>query len=447
VNAAFEPIAVGRRWPAPLSLPTLTGGLTLVLLSAGMAGALYRSPPSWTVVAAVCLGLSGVLALALARYEAAVGLGFLLFGVVQIEPAPPDGVFAVVMAVAVVTGRFNLARVPLTVGGLVGVFLVLNLLSSVEAVDPEAAGRFLTITLYLAAFSLWFTGYLDSTRRTRAVVKAYLAGAVLFALVASLALYLPIPGGDMLLRYEGTRAQGLFKDPNVFGPFLIPAALILIEETLRPRLLRSGALLKTAMFLALVGGVLFSYSRAAWLNFGVAVIVMLLILALRRGGSRRAVTVLAILLVAGTATVGVIAVTGSLGFLQERAQFQTYDVERFGAQRTGVALAEQYPFGIGPGQFDVVVPVSTHSTYVRALAEQGVLGLFTLIALMVATLVFAARNAVLGRDTYGIGSAALLAAWVGLVVNSFFVDTLHWRHLWLVAALVWVGTRRPAGAP
>jgi hypothetical protein len=23
------------------------------------------------------------------------------------------------------------------------------------------------------------------------------------------------------------------------------------------------------------------------------------------------------------------------------------------------------------------------------------------------------------------------------------VDTLHWRHLWLVAALIWAGTMRP----
>ena len=31
----------------------------------------------------------------------------------------------------------------------------------------------------------------------------------------------------------------------------------------------------------------------------------------------------------------------------------------------------------------------------------------------------------------------LLGLWVGLIVNSFFVDTLHWRHLWLVAGLIW----------
>ncbi len=62
------------------------------------------------------------------------------------------------------------------------------------------------------------------------------------------------------------------------------------------------------------------------------------------------------------------------------------------------------------------------------------------LALVLTTLVLALRNAVLGRDSYGIGSAALLGAWVGILVESFVIDSNHWRHLWLVAALIWVGT-------
>ena len=54
----------------------------------------------------------------------------------------------------------------------------------------------------------------------------------------------------------------------------------------------------------------------------------------------------------------------------------------------------------------------------------------------------ALRNVVLGRDAYGIGTAALLGAWCGLIFNSVVVDTLHWRHLWVVAALVWAGAAR-----
>jgi hypothetical protein len=59
----------------------------------------------------------------------------------------------------------------------------------------------------------------------------------------------------------------------------------------------------------------------------------------------------------------------------------------------------------------------------------------------------ALRNAVAGRDTHGIASAALLAAWCGILANSVFVDTLHWRHLWLVAGLIWAAqTSSSAGA-
>ncbi len=119
-------------------------------------------------------------------------------------------------------------------------------------------------------------------------------------------------------------------------------------------------------------------------------------------------------------------------------------MERIGAQRTGVELASEHPFGVGPGQFEELSPVATHSTYVRVLAEQGVLGFFGFLAVMLATLLFAVRNAARGISTYGIGSAALLAAWCGLLVNSLAVDTLHWRHLWLVAALIWVAAMRPA---
>jgi O-antigen ligase len=176
------------------------------------------------------------------------------------------------------------------------------------------------------------------------------------------------------------------------------------------------------------------------------------IIALRRGGGARAFRAIAGLLVALAITGAVIGASGSVAFIEQRAQLQGYDSERFGAQRAGTELVQQYPTGVGPGQFKFHHPVETHSTYVRVLVEQGYLGLIVWTVLSVATLVLALRNAVLGRDTYGIGSAALLGAWCGLLFNSAVVDTLHWRHLWLVAALIWAGSMRrqsnaPAGSP
>ena len=50
-----------------------------------------------------------VLALAIARSHAAVALAFALLGVVLVEPAPSDGVFLVLMAIAVVGRRFRVS--------------------------------------------------------------------------------------------------------------------------------------------------------------------------------------------------------------------------------------------------------------------------------------------------------------------------------------------------
>ena len=93
--------------------------------------------------------------------------------------------------------------------------------------------------------------------------------------------------------------------------------------------------------------------------------------------------------------------TGSSNFLEERAHLQSYDTERFGAQRGGIELAETHPIGIGPGQFELLEPISAHSTYVRALAEEGVAGLVVLVALLLATLGVAVRNVMRGRTRPG----------------------------------------------
>jgi O-antigen ligase len=442
IDATARPSGAGVR-----PVPGIALGALILLVGTALANALYRYPPSLPVVLAAGIGMTSVLALTLWSYEAAVVLGLLLFGIVHLEPAPTDAVFAIVIAVALVTGRFNVDRVPLAVFSLVGSFIVLNILSAIEAVDTQVAVRFMTITLYLCVFGIWFTSYVNSERRARQVVIAYTVPATLFALLSTLALFGPVPKGELLLAYKGTRATGLFQDPNVFGPFMVPAALIILQEILDPRLLRARMSLKITTFLILTGGALFSYSRAAWGNYLVGVVVLLAVLMMRRGGGRRALAMVVVLVVTTLGVAGTLSATGSLGFLEERAHVQSYDTQRFGAQRFGVELAAKHPAGIGPGQFELLAPISAHSTYVRALAEQGVLGLAVIGALFLATLLYAGSNAITGRDTYGIGSAALLGAWVGLLVNSFVVDTLHWRHLWFVAALIWIGAMRPVSRP
>jgi O-antigen ligase len=221
----------------------------------------------------------------------------------------------------------------------------------------------------------------------------------------------------------------------------VPIALIVAEEIFHPRLLRMRRSARVLCFLALCVGVVFSYSRAAWLNLAIGIIVLIVLVTLRRP-DRRAISLVMTVLVGAVAIGGAIVVTGSLSFLKERAKLQSYDSHRFAAQGRGLAVGLTHPFGVGPGQFDVISPLSSHSLYIRSLSEQGPLGLLVMVALIIATFVYAASNVMRGRDTYGISAAALMAAWAGVVANSFFVDTLHWRHLWLVAGLIWAGAMR-----
>lgn len=438
----MEVAAAGRRPRA-----FITGGIGLLAAAAALTAfatvlsfLLHDHPPTSLVVFGFAVVLLGALALAVLAYDVAIAIGVLLLAAVRFQPAPTDVVFAVLIVVGLVMSRFRLRRIVPGAALLVGTFLAINLLAAVDAVDGRRAASFLGITVYVAALGLWLASYVNSWPIARRVASWYVVAAVASALLSTLALIVPFPGHHLFTRIG--RAEGLFKDPNVFGPFLVPAALIVLEEILSPRMLASRRSTKLLAFLVLTLGVLFSYSRAAWLNLVVGLVVVLVVVGLRRGGGRRAARALAVIIATIAVISAVVAFTGSLGFLEERARVQTYDTSRFGAQSESVNWAVRTPFGIGPGQFEKYAGTAAHSLYARTLAEEGVPGFVAILALMLATLGWAGRNAILGRDTYGIGSAALLGAWCGLLVNGIFVDTLHWRHLWLVAALIWAGASR-----
>ncbi|WP_259314665.1 O-antigen ligase family protein [Capillimicrobium parvum] len=415
----------------------LLAGLASIPAGMAMALALYRYPPAPAIAVGAGAGLVCLLALTLANLHAAVALGVVLLGVVAFEPAPSDAVFFAVIAVSAVTGRLHLRAAPGPAIGILVVLGALNVISAMQVADPQRAALFFSITMYLAIFALWLPSYVVSRPRAQLILRAYVVAAVTSAVIGVAALLALIPGAELFT--ESSRARALFQDPNVFGPFLIPALLMVLEEIPHPRLLRSGTVAKAVLSAILAVGVLFSYSRGAWLNLAVGLAVMVGVLALRRGGARQALAFVAVASCAAAVVVAIVIATGAGGFLAERARPQTYDTQRFSGQRAGLQPAEEYPLGAGPGQFESIAGISAHSTYARVVGEQGFLGLAALIAFLGYTLLAAIRNAAAGRSTFGIGSAALLGAWCGMLANSAVIDTLHWRHLWLVAGLIWAG--------
>jgi hypothetical protein len=433
--------------PSRLAIPF--AGMVALIFAVGIVVVIDKVAPSLPLAIVAGLGLVGLVGLAVGRYEAAVALGFLMSGVVKFEPAPPDGIFAVIIAVAVVTGRLRVDRVPAPVAALLAGLVSINILSFAAADSIGEGVRFVAITFYVIAFAVWLAGYADRESRGRQIVIAWLAIGIFSAILGTAALQLPnFPMRLEFITDGNARSSALFKDPNVFGPFLIPIMVILLEEIIAPRLLRIRAITGMSLLVVLVIGLVFSFSRAAWANGLLSMAIMLLILLLRRRHTARILGMLGGLSIVGMVVLAFVVFSGQASFIGQRAQLQSYDTERFGAQRAGVEIASHYPVGVGPGNFQFHYPIETHSTYVRVLAEQGPFGLVLWISLCLVTLGLAIANAFAGRNAAGIGSAALLGCWCGLLFNSFVVDTLHWRHLWVVAGLIWAAAlvgRRDGG--
>ncbi|MFZ0342013.1 MAG: O-antigen ligase family protein, partial [Gaiellaceae bacterium] len=287
---------------------------------------------------------------------------------------------------------------------------------------------------YMVVLGVWLSWAFAKRRWVRVGMKWYVIGTVVSAALGPLALY-----GHLSSRlvYENSRAMGLFKDPNVYGAFLVPAAIILLDEIAEPRLLGWRRRTNVALFAIVSLGVVVSYSRAAWLNYAVAILTLVFVQSHRRGGLRRAARSIGILVGCALAGLAMLAATGSLSFLLERSHLQTYDQQRFSNQDVAFSDMFRHVFGFGPGQTEILRPLSTHSSFVRAAFEQGFLGLAMLVLVMVTTLICAVRLARHTVEVNGVGTGALLGIWLGQVANSFFIDTLHWRHLWVWAALIW----------
>jgi hypothetical protein len=363
--------------------------------------------------------------------------GFALLGIVRIEPAPVDFVLAVLIA-ATYAVRHAQPRIPAFIAIPLSLFGAVTVLSMVNATDLHRAITYEFITIYLIALGVWLSWAFTQERWVKLAMKTYIIVAVVCGALGPLALYGPLPHKSTFI-YAGSRAMGLFKDPNVYGAFLVPAAVILLEELTTPRLLGWAKKWVLASFGLTSIGVVVAYSRAAWLDYAIAVTVLLGVEATRRGGLKQAVKTISLLVLGGIAGIVVLFASGSTSFLLERSHLQAYDQQRFANQGSAIDDMTRHWFGYGPGQSEVRLPLATHSFFVRAAFEQGLVGFMTLTLVLLGTAYCAYVLARKSLHVHGVGTAALLGIWLGQAANGFFIDTMHWRHWWIFAGLIWCG--------
>src|SRR5690606_18473231 len=121
------------------------------------------------------------------------------------------------------------------------------------------------------------------------------------AVIGTLSYLGLFPAADLFLLYG--RARAMFKDPNVYGPFLILPAAYALQRVL---LTRGWAMLFSgAIYIILLVGVFVSFSRAACGHAaGPSPLVVLLVFLI--GANARAKVRIIILSMAGLASVAVL---------------------------------------------------------------------------------------------------------------------------------------------
>jgi hypothetical protein len=290
-----------------------------------------------------------------------------------------------------------------------------------------------------AAAMLFASLYAENTLARISVTRsAYILTATVAAF-CGVAGYLHLfPGADMFAPYG--RALGAFKDPNVYGPFLIWPALVVIERMMTKRI----GLINLVVLGTLLFGLLLSFSRGAWFHFAVSCAVMLAIsvlvapsnaLRIRIAGLAAAgVGVLAVLLVI------LLSIPSIGGFFFERAQLlQDYDVGqggRFVLQQLALQGILDYPAGLGPEEFSRIHGLQPHNVYLQVFMVSGWFGGLSYILLLLSTLWVGLRS-IFVRTPWQAYTIVTFATFVGEIAEGFVIDTDHWRHFFLLLGMVW----------
>jgi len=216
----------------------------------------------------------------------------------------------------------------------------------------------------------------DTAARLDMLRRGLLVGATIAATAGIAGYFNLVPGGhDLLTLYE--RARGTFKDPNVFGAFLILPALFALQSVVSDRF---GKSFRNAMAFGIMSlAILLAFSRAAWggLILTSAFMLALMVLTSRSHSQRSRIIVMT--LVAAILAIVLVAVLLSFDSIAEmfkqRASFeQSYDsgrFGRFGRYVLGADMALDLPFGIGPLQFNRYFPEDTHNSYLNAFMSGG----------------------------------------------------------------------------
>ncbi len=370
-----------------------------------------------------------------------LGLTMAVSSVVFIEPAPYDVLVLAMLCIFLVRG-LRFPHEMRAAALCLGLFAIGNLLAAASSPDPLTTLRSLSVRLYMVLAWCLFTSLIATNPPLvlRTIWSGYTFAAVLAVIWGALEYF----GLISVENWEGgLRAKGPFKDANVFAPFLVPVALYTLKELYSS----DSAVRKTvygSLFMLMAFGILISFSRGAWLSFIVAFSLFSLFCLVSMKSVRERLTwMLAnmLLVLAAVSLLGVAVATTSVAdrFFQRAVLTQKYDLDRGGrfyTQQRAIKEIGSTPLGVGPGRSDDVLGLEPHNLYLHIFFEAGWIGGLGFVAFLFLSF-YRSLNLFRWQSSLRGEFFVVFASTFGTLLQSFFIDSTHWRHFWLLFAMTW----------
>jgi O-antigen ligase len=231
------------------------------------------------------------------------------------------------------------------------------------------------------------------------------------------------------VRYEGLRLSGMLLDPNAYGGFLVVTLVILEASSFGPAPLFG----RTTLWISRVSlclGILFTFSRSAWLALALSLMVFF-VLRPRAAGRLVSAALIAIpclFLVLGPRFIPIFEAMAS-----RPQQVQG----RFDLIHDALAAFALHPLlGGGIGSFRLSEGEIAHNSAMWFLADFGIVGLAMFVGFLGWFFVkgwFAYRYAPPREQPVAL---ALLLAHTAMLGLAMGIEAFYQRHWWLVFGLI-----------
>ncbi|WP_421982478.1 O-antigen ligase family protein [Roseibium sp.] len=370
----------------------------------------------------------------------ALWLAAFLSGFVIEEPAPYELYMALLTVVWLACG-LKLRR---EFGPLI-ICLMLYITGGIASVpianDFGDASMYMAVSGFLAITAIFYAAILaEKPERFRIIQNGYTVSAVLVSSVGIAGYFQLFPGADYFTLYD--RARGTFKDPNVFGPFLVLPALLIIQKLLRESVLKNVLLLLPLTVLLL--GIFLSFSRGAWGVLFAGVLVVYFLALVAEQSNRRRMRLIMMGFTGVLAVFALLAAALSIDtvaeMFEQRARLvQDYDsarLGRFARYALGFQLVMEHPLGLGTLGFRNYFPEDTHNVYLKSFTTYGWLGGVTYIVLALWTVSAMVPLLFKSRPWTGF-TQCVFAVFLAHLILSVIIDTDRWRHMYMLYGLAW----------